>query len=269
MTTFKEQEKAGWTEKADAYDTAFASITRQAIEPILGAAGSLEGKRLLDICCGPGDLAAAASDRGATVTGVDFSPTMVGIAAARAPSADIRMGDAEALTLPDDSFDIAVSAFGLWHLADADGALREAARVLTPGGHFLYTTWLPPDEGWEMFAMLMAAIKRHGRLDVPLPPAPPPFRFAEEATARAALHDAGFTAIAFDRAVALHEPANGQEFIDLIYKSTVRAAMLIELQAPAARKAITEELRAGAEAKRENGRITIRWPYLLGSARAI
>ena len=91
------------------------------------------------------------------------------------PKADPACVDAsEAFPHPDGGFGLAANAFGLWHLADAGAGLREACRILRPVGHFACTTWLTPEEGFDLFGIIVAAIRRHGTLDLPLPPAPPP-----------------------------------------------------------------------------------------------
>ena len=151
MATFKETEHAGWTEKAGTYDAHFSGIASQAIDPILERLGDIVGLAVLDICCGTGEFSAAAQQRGARVTGIDFASTMIDIAAGKVPQASFVTGDAEYLDFEDDRFDAAVCSFGLWHLAEPDRALAEAARVLKPRGRFIYTTWLPPAKGWDMF----------------------------------------------------------------------------------------------------------------------
>jgi SAM-dependent methyltransferase len=75
--TFKELEQSGWRDKAAAYDDIFALITRQAISPLLDGLGDLTGKRLLDVACGTGHLAAEATQRGAYAEGTDFADTML------------------------------------------------------------------------------------------------------------------------------------------------------------------------------------------------
>lgn len=87
MACFKELEHQGWAEKARFYDDHFASVTRQAIEPLLECFGNISGRSLIDICCGTGDLAEAAAQSGAQVTGVDFAEPMIEIARARVPVA--------------------------------------------------------------------------------------------------------------------------------------------------------------------------------------
>jgi SAM-dependent methyltransferase len=262
MANFKEMEHRGWVEKAQFYDDHFAGVTRQAIGPMLAGLGDIAGRNLLDICCGTGDLAEAAAQSSAQVTGVDFAKPMVEIARARVPSAQFEVGDAEELGFGDASFDAATCAFGLWHVGEPDKAISEAARVLKSGGTYSYTAWLPPDEGWDMMGLLMTAIKKHGTIDVDLPPAPPPFRFAQETEAKHALHGAGFASVLFQKNMAIWSGNTGDDLLDLLYKGIVRAPMLIEAQEPDAKQAIIDDVRSGAEAFREGEKIRMRWPYL-------
>ena len=89
---------------------------------------------MLDICCGTGNLARAVAARGGRVTGIDFAPTMIEIARSKVGGADFQVGDAEALQFPNQSFDVALCSFGLWHMSELDMALEEAARVLKTDG---------------------------------------------------------------------------------------------------------------------------------------
>jgi demethylmenaquinone methyltransferase/2-methoxy-6-polyprenyl-1,4-benzoquinol methylase len=92
------------------------------------------GDRVLDACCGTGDLALAAREVGGKVVGVDFSEPM--LARARSKSANIEWIEGDLLALPfaDGSFDAATVGFGVRNVADLDAGLRELARVLRPGG---------------------------------------------------------------------------------------------------------------------------------------
>jgi demethylmenaquinone methyltransferase / 2-methoxy-6-polyprenyl-1,4-benzoquinol methylase len=92
------------------------------------------GDRVLDACCGTGDLALAAAQAGGRVTGVDFSAEMLARAERKAPEFDWVQADASALPFPDGSFETATVGFGIRNLADLEGGLRELARVLVPGG---------------------------------------------------------------------------------------------------------------------------------------
>ena len=93
------------------------------------------GDRVLDGCCGTGDLALACLRAGAgSAVGLDFSPRM--IERARRKSGAVAWVEGDLLSLPfeDAAFDAATVGFGVRNVADLAGALRELSRVLTLGG---------------------------------------------------------------------------------------------------------------------------------------
>jgi demethylmenaquinone methyltransferase / 2-methoxy-6-polyprenyl-1,4-benzoquinol methylase len=92
------------------------------------------GDRVLDVCCGTGDLALAAAEVGGKITGLDFSEAMLERARAKEPAIEWVSGDALALPFADDSFEAVTIGFGLRNLADAEQGLAEMRRVLSPGG---------------------------------------------------------------------------------------------------------------------------------------
>jgi demethylmenaquinone methyltransferase/2-methoxy-6-polyprenyl-1,4-benzoquinol methylase len=92
------------------------------------------GDRVLDACCGTGDLALADARAGGRVTGVDFSQEMLARAERKAPEFQWVQADAAALPFEDGSFDVVTVGFGIRNLADLEAGLAELARVLVPGG---------------------------------------------------------------------------------------------------------------------------------------
>lgn len=92
------------------------------------------GDRVLDVCCGTGDLAVAAAEAGGHVTGLDFSEPM--LERARRKSAEIEWVEGDALALPfaDGSFDAVTVGFGVRNLPDIEAGLAELRRVLRPEG---------------------------------------------------------------------------------------------------------------------------------------
>ena len=96
--------------------------------------------RVLDLCCGTGDMAFALQRRaeagGAKILGADFTHSMLQRAVAKSNGSRLGWVEADALHLPfpDASFDLVTSAFGFRNLADYDAGLREMVRVLRPGG---------------------------------------------------------------------------------------------------------------------------------------
>jgi demethylmenaquinone methyltransferase / 2-methoxy-6-polyprenyl-1,4-benzoquinol methylase len=92
------------------------------------------GDRVLDACCGTGDLALAARARGGLVTGLDFSERMLERARRKSPEVEWVQGDVLALPFPDASFDAATVGFGVRNVADLERGLAELRRVVVSGG---------------------------------------------------------------------------------------------------------------------------------------
>lgn len=96
--------------------------------------------RVLDLCCGTGDMAFAlrrqAGKAAPFILGADFSHPMLRRAVHKSAGTRLLWIEADALRLPlpDASFDLVTAAFGFRNLADYDAGLREIARLLRPGG---------------------------------------------------------------------------------------------------------------------------------------
>jgi len=91
--------------------------------------------RVLDACCGTGDLAIAARKAGAgNVIGLDFSERMLERARRKGPEIEWIRGDVLALPFEDASFDSAVVGFGVRNVEDLEAAVKELRRVLRPRG---------------------------------------------------------------------------------------------------------------------------------------
>jgi demethylmenaquinone methyltransferase/2-methoxy-6-polyprenyl-1,4-benzoquinol methylase len=94
--------------------------------------------RVLDLCCGTGDMTFALNRRGksADIVGADFSHAMLLRASEKSAGTALRWVEADALSLPfpAETFDLVTSAFGFRNLADYDAGLREIFRVLKPSG---------------------------------------------------------------------------------------------------------------------------------------
>jgi demethylmenaquinone methyltransferase / 2-methoxy-6-polyprenyl-1,4-benzoquinol methylase len=92
------------------------------------------GDRVLDACCGTGDLAIAVEAAGGEVVGLDFSERMLDRARRKSTAVAWVQGDLLALPFPDQSFDAATVGFGVRNIEDPEAGLRELARVVRPGG---------------------------------------------------------------------------------------------------------------------------------------
>ncbi len=92
------------------------------------------GDRVLDACCGTGDLAIAALGRGADVVGLDFSEAMLERARRKSAAVEWVVGDVLALPFDDAVFDAVTVGFGVRNVDDLAAGVRELRRVLRPGG---------------------------------------------------------------------------------------------------------------------------------------
>ncbi len=113
---------------------------RRAIRLLAPASGG----RIVDCCCGTGDLAFGLlrADRTLDVTGIDFCRPMLDRAQSRAAkeargSVRFLEGDVMAMPFEDCSFDGATMGFSLRNVVDVDSTLREILRVLRPGARFV------------------------------------------------------------------------------------------------------------------------------------
>jgi ubiquinone/menaquinone biosynthesis C-methylase UbiE len=268
FTEFHEFERRGWSDPdvAAAYEEGFGGLTSQTTEPLLDAAGVGPGTRVLDVACGPGFVTAAAASRGGAAIGVDFSPSQLEIASRLHRGVEFRHGDAAALPFPDASTDAVVSNFGILHFPDPDEFLREAFRVLRPGGRIAFTSWATPDRA-RGFGMVLAAIAEHGRQDVALPPAPDFFGFSEPEPCERALRAAGFGDPTVTTVPQTWRGPSADAWVDALARGTVRTAALIRAQPPEVLESIRAFVRDAARPYERDGGIEIPMAAVLAAGR--
>jgi ubiquinone/menaquinone biosynthesis C-methylase UbiE len=143
----KSRVAAHWGRRAPGFDAGFGHSIRTAAERAawdrildlaLGGRGQLEA---LDAGCGTGFLSFELAARGHRVTGVDFAPAMLAEARRKATQQNFPVrfeeADAERLSFPAASFDLAISRHVLWTLPHPEAAIDEWIRVLRPGGRLV------------------------------------------------------------------------------------------------------------------------------------
>lgn len=159
------------------------------------------GAHVVDVGAGTGTLARAAVARWPSirVTAVEPAPGMLAVgereAARTLASSDVRrldwrMGTAERLPLADGSADAVVSSFAFHHVRGRSAALREARRVLRPGGMIAVVTWLAADWPFEPWDLYKGVIRELGLERPVTDEIRRPFR--SEASAAALVRRAGF-----------------------------------------------------------------------------
>src|SRR5262249_32543661 len=148
----KQQARAAWA--AGDYDRV-ADLIWEVGERIVQRVGVGPYEEVLDVACGTGTAAIRAGQAGARVVGVDLTPELFDAARERASAIGVEvewvMGDAEALTFGDETFDVVLSTFGWLWVPGHQVTAHEIARVLRRNGRMGLTTWTPEGAGGELF----------------------------------------------------------------------------------------------------------------------
>jgi ubiquinone/menaquinone biosynthesis C-methylase UbiE len=260
---FASFELAGWNASIGGYQSSFGAVARQTVEAMLDAGLVKRGMRVLDVCCGPGMLAAGALEPGAAATGLDFSGEAVELAGRMVPQGRFEQGDAQALPFADGSWDAVLCGYGLMHLPDPAAALREMLRVLRPGGRATVSVWDATGAG---FRLVYEAVQARGTMDVKLPHGPDFFQFGSQERMLAALTEAGFADPAAYSFPQDWHVANADSYIEAILTGTVRARAVLGAQsgeaAAGVRSYIADYL---SRFRAASGELVVPMPAIIGS----
>jgi len=144
---------------------------------------------LLDAGSGSGMFSSLAIKKGAHVTGVDAAPGLLDIAKRRNPGNIFLEEDLEALPFFQNSFDVVTGFNSFQYAGDFESALKEATRVLKPGGHLVMAIWDKPEA-----SDATSVLKAIGSLLPPPPPGTPgPFALSEDGKVESVFEKLGLT----------------------------------------------------------------------------
>jgi ubiquinone/menaquinone biosynthesis C-methylase UbiE len=236
MTTREELDvRAAWDRIAAGYDRTNTPSQMWLGNEGLRRVGLRPGMRFLDVAAGSGALSIPAARLGAQVLAVDISPAMLDRLQRRARterlSMQTRAMDGHALTLDDDSYDIAGSQFGVMLFPDLPKGIRELARVVRPGGRVLMTVYGHPHEldflGFFVTAVQTVVPAFQGP---PMDPMPLPFQVLDPARLRQELVAAGLTRVAVETITECTQFQSGAHLWDwLVHSNPLVTAILAEL----------------------------------------
>jgi len=226
---FNRFEATGWEARAASY-AFLRPVTNRIIGALLGAAEVRAGQQVLDVGCGPGDLAAAAASLGADTVGIDVAPSMVRRAALAYPAIPFRVGSFESIPAGAGAFDAVLGNFVLNHVGRPEVALAEARRVLRPGGWLALSSWDAPRRNRVLGLVLDAVADADAPMPAGIPAGPANVRTDEELTGM--FREAGFVEVGI-RHVLFEAPAADVETLWRgVLDSGVRIPPLVDEQAP-------------------------------------
>lgn len=259
-------ERDAHTRMADGYAAFFSHVTALATPALLDAAAVGPGKRLLDVACGPGRVAAAAAARGAIAMGVDLAPGMVALARSLHPGLAFREADVEALPFGDGAFDVLACGFGLGHFPQPERAVAECSRVTAPGGALAFAWWDDPARQ-RLQALFREAVAEVG--------APPPanvplhstLRFCDAGEFRRLLEGAGLAEVAVRGHATEHRVPSTEALWEGGLGSLAMTGAAIVHQPEEVRGRIRSAFERRAAAYRDGHGLTIPIAFLIGSGR--
>ncbi len=133
-----------YTALAPSYDDRWSAYLHASFTMTLEQMTDLPAERVLDVACGTGQLLGLLAERTAQpeLIGIDRVPAMLEVAKQRlGKKATFLEGEAQHLPFEDAHFQLVTSTNALHYFPDADGALREIRRVISPGGNLIITDW--------------------------------------------------------------------------------------------------------------------------------
>jgi ubiquinone/menaquinone biosynthesis C-methylase UbiE len=143
-----------------------------ASERLANAADLRAGSQVLDVACGSGNATIAAARHNTRAVGIDYAPTLLEDARARAEAegldVEFRLGDAEELPCADGSFDVVLSVFGSMFAPDHNRTASEMVRVARPGGRIALASWTPDGFIGQMFGVIRAHVPGPAGLQSPM-----------------------------------------------------------------------------------------------------
>jgi SAM-dependent methyltransferase len=262
----------GWEKWSELIDRSAGAISERLVE----LAGVEPGSRVLDVAAGYGEpslTAARVAGPEGSVVATDISAGMLAYGRQRAVAAGLENiefveSDAAGLDYPEDSFDAALSRWGIIFEPDGEAAAGRVRGFLKPGARMAISSWGPPERVPFLAIPMRTAMQR---LDVPPPPpeTPGPLSRPTPETLGGLLEAAGFSDVEVEEAEVIMEWESAEEFTTFVKEIAPPISALIDPQPQDVQdetwSAITEAIREIAE---DDGSIKPRNLALLAAGRA-
>jgi SAM-dependent methyltransferase len=277
--TYRAESRARWERVAAGWGRTRADLQRAAAgvsEWLLDAVDPRPGQTVLELASGPGDTGLMAARRvapGGRAIITDGAQAMVDVARARAEelgvtNAELRAMEAEWIDLPAASVDAALCRWGLMLLLDPEAALREARRVLRPGGRLALAVWgAAEDNPWVAIAGEEAV--RLGLVEPPQPDEPGPFSLGDPERLRELLDATGFYDVEVDALDVTFEADSLDAWWNHLVLSSPRLSEAVAGLSPADHYALRDAVDAAyAPWVADDGRVRLPGRTLVAAATA-
>jgi SAM-dependent methyltransferase len=263
---------AGWNEWSTYMDEHAASVAEKLVE----LAGVEAGDRVLDVAAGYGEPSLTAAQKVGPEGGVvatDISTEMLEFGRQRAAANGVEniefmRSDANSLDFPAESFDAAVSRWGIIFDPDGEGAAAKVRGFLKPGGRFAISSWGPPERVPFLAVAMQTAMKR---LDVSPPPpgTPGPLSRPTADAIGGLLEGGGFSDVEVEELEVAFPFDSADEYV--LYTKAI-AAPIVAMISPHPEEVQLDTWGAIADAARQHagddGRINFRNQVLMAAGQA-
>ena len=253
----KDQMRKEWGGAAPAWKKhddrlqAFGGVVR---DRMLDLANLAQGKRVLDVACGTGEPAIPAAERVApngSVLATDLAAEMIDVARDLAKqrgvkNIEFRVVDGEELPVDDNSFDALTCRWGIMFMPRSDAFVKEAHRVLKPGGRVVAVVWAGPQQN-RSIALPLAVLSRHMEVPTPPPGSPGVFSFADPKRLPDMLSAAGFKDVQMEEVpLVMSDFGSGHDYWAYISEMAGPVRTLLAKLPDNQRKQVAEEIASEA-----------------------
>ncbi len=210
-------------------------LARGVSDALIEAAQVRPAMKILDLASGAGEPALALCQivgSEGQVIATDVAPELLALAEEVAREEGVKniiltQASAESLPFVGEKFDRVTCRFGVMYFANPLRALREANRVLKPGGRAVFSVWTSPEQ--PFFASTVGALEKYVRAPSREPKDPDPFKFATPGSLSALMRDAGFQPVQEEtRKTALTWPGSPEQFWEYFQVHTAPFRTLID-----------------------------------------
>jgi SAM-dependent methyltransferase len=263
---------AGWNEWSGYMDSHAGAVSQRLVQ----MAGIEEGDRVLDVACGYGEPSLTAARKvgpDGSVIATDISAEMLNFGRQRASANGVENiefmhSEANSLDFPAESFDAAVSRWGIIFEPDGEGTAAKVRGFLKPGSRFAISSWGPPERSPILGVAMQTAMKK---LDVPPPPpgTPGPLSRPTEEAIGGLLEGGGFTDVEVQELEVTFELDSPEQYTEFTQAIT---APIVAMIAPHPEEVQRDTWQAITDAAREyadgEGRVTFANQVLVAAGQA-